>query len=453
MVAPIDYSLNVPTPDSALAQGINVGTTLANNDALRQAQTVELQQKQFVLKQAQEQAADLSRLSSMPNPTAADIGRVAFKYPQLGEKFKPTWDALTAEQQQQKLQTSTPIFAALNSARPDLAEQLLQQQVDALTNSKASPQDIQAAQTWLKMVQQAPAHAKVIAGTYLASVMGKDKFEAAFGKVGSEQRENAAAPGKIAETASVTSKNNADAAATTAKAPAEVANLNSQVLERAGRLALDTDKLQSETALKVQELTQKYNQVTPDARKVINEAAGSSVMATNSAAQMRGLADQFAAASAAGGAIGSASEKFKELTGGQDYMTQLRREYTRIRATQVNALLPPGPASDKDILNAQAGFLKETADPKEIASWLRGVAKLQDYQAKLDDAKGEWVAAVGHLGKTPKDIEVGGVKVPAGYTLTDYLKRTLAAPGPATTPPKPRGNYMDRYGTKKEPGL
>lgn len=458
MPAPIDYTVGGPDPAAALTQGLNVGSTLAANDITRQQQALSLQQQQAAAARLVEQRADTARLGANPNPTARDYAALVLKYPELKDSFKASWDAVNTEQQKQKLDTAAPIFSALQSGRPDLAEGLLQQQVTALKNSGANPKEIQAAETWLKMVQASPSHAAKLGGVFLASVMGPDKFEAAFGKIGSENRADTAAPFTNTSTAAGTGKTVAETDEIRAKIPgiapraaAEIRNIDSQIADRAGKLALDTDKLQSETALKLQELTQKHGELHPDARKVINEAAGASVMATNSAAQMRGLADQFIAADPHSFG-GPAIEGLKTFSGAQDYITQLRKEYTRIRALQVNAMLPPGPASDRDIENAQKGFLKDTAEPKEIASWLRGVAKLQDYQAKYEDARGEWVAAVGHLGKTPKDIEVGGVKVPAGYTLTDFLRQTLAAPGPATTPPAPRGDYMSKYGTKKTKG-
>lgn len=457
MPAPIDYSLGVESPSTAIAQGLNVGSTLANADVQRQTQSLALQQAQQAAQRQAQQRADTAAFSKIANPTARDYAQLVMKYPELKDSYKSSWDAVSAEQQKTKLDTAAPVFAALQSGRPDLAEQLLQQNLDALKNSGGNPKDIQAAETWLKMVQQQPNHAAQLGGVFLASVMGPEKFEAAFGKIGSERRAdetqpftNASSAATTAKTVSETKKTDAETPTIAPRAAAEIANINSQIAERAGKLALDSDKLASETALKLQELTQKAGEIHPDARKVINEAAGGSVMASNSAAQMRGLASQFdAAAGEWKGGAGAVDEAVKSFTGTQDYMTQLRREYTRIRATQINALLPPGPASDKDIQNAQAGFLKETANPKEIASWLRGMAKLQDYQAKYEDARGEWVATVGHLGKTNKDIEVGGVKVPAGYTLTDYLRKTLAAPGPATTPQAPRGNYMNKYGVKQ----
>lgn len=446
MPAPIDYSISAPagpTPATAMTEGLQLGGALQQRD-------MTLENARIAQAQAEQKRKDLYALSTMENPTARDYASIVTRYPELKDSFKESFNALNTEQRQQKLDAAAPIFSALQSGRPDLATKLLEDNVTALRNSKAPEREIKAAETWLNLVKTSPQHAALMGGTYLASVMGPDKFEQVFGKVGSEARDNLKLQPGINLTEAQAAEAREKALYTGPRAMAEIADVNSKIAERGGRLALDTDKLQSETALKLRELTQKAGNLHPDQRKLINEAAGASVVATNSAVQMRGLADQFEKADPRAFAAGT-TEALKQFTGQQDYVTQLRREYTRIRANQVNALLPPGPASDKDIVNAQAGFLKETANPAELASWLRGMAKLQDYQAKYEEARAEWAGAVGHLGKTGQDIEVNGRKVAANTTFTDYLRQTLASPGPATEAPKPaKGTgYLDKYGKKQ----
>jgi hypothetical protein len=89
-------------------------------------------------------------------------------------------------------------------------------------------------------------------------------------------------------------------------------------------------------------------------------------------------------------------------------------------------MLPPGSASDKDVVMAMGGFPPETADAKTMASFLRGMAKLNQYTAVSENAKAEWVNAVGHLGKPKTDINVDGVNVPAGSTFTDFARQYMA---------------------------
>ena len=55
--------------------------------------------------------------------------------------------------------------------------------------------------------------------------------------------------------------------------------------------------------------------------------------------------------------------------------------------------------------------------------FLRGMAKAQNYEAFLEDAKSEWVNSVGYLGKPKKDIEINGITVQAGSSFSDFAPK------------------------------
>ena len=71
------------------------------------------------------------------------------------------------------------------------------------------------------------------------------------------------------------------------------------------------------------------------------------------------------------------------------------------------------------------GFLPPNADRNTTASFLRGMAKLNNYNAKLEEVKAEWVNEVGGLSKPKSDIEVMGIKVPSGTTFADFSKKYI----------------------------
>ena len=62
-----------------------------------------------------------------------------------------------------------------------------------------------------------------------------------------------------------------------------------------------------------------------------------------------------------------------------------------------------------------------------MASFLRGMAKMNQYTAVTENAKAEWVNAVGHLGKPKTDINIDGVNVPAGSTFADFARTYMDA--------------------------
>lgn len=451
MPDPVNYSLTAPPPAAAFTAGLETGGAMRSNALQDQGQQLALQNAEIAQRQAAQQRADLAALAANKNPTAQDYANLVFKYPALKDSMRQGWDALTQEKQQSRVQQAAPVFAALQAGRNDLAQTLMKEHVDALKNSGGDPKEIAAGETWLKLITDHPDVAKHSSGIMLASALGPEKFEGMFGRAKTEARADAQLPGQIAATAATTGQTVATTAETVAKTAAlpvvtaanvrktdaEIRDLDSQITTRAERLGLDADKLRSEVDIKMRELEAKTGKLEPDARKIVNDTAVSAVAARATAAQARGLADQFAQADVAGGLRGSAWEKLKEFSGQQDYISNLRREYTKIRSEGVLKALPQGPASDKDIAFASKGFLPDTANAAEIASFLRGMAKIQDFQAKMDDARGEWVAAVGHSGKATKDIDIGGVKVPAGYTLSAFLQRTLANVGSTTEPPAP----------------
>lgn len=423
---PINYIKDVQNPFNSVANGMMQGLQLGT---AMQAQ----QEKQRQIELQKQMQTDLGALASKPNPTAQDFAQITTKYPQLAEHFKNTWSMLNQDQQQTRLSQASQVYAALNAGKPEIARQLLDDQAAAYRNS-GMDQDAKTTETLSKLIELNPETAKTSTGLLLSSVLGPDKFATTFTSLGGEQRAQEKQPGEVA-------KINADARKATYEAnntpqrlalensykASEIRNLDSQIGERASRLTLDRDKLQSEVELKLFELNQKAGTLDDGAKKLINDSTVSSVSADQSAGQILDLAGRLEKEGGGYGAFGTASEWLKKATGNQDSMTQMRNEYTRIRNSQAMKMLPPGSASDKDVAMAMGGFPPETADAKTMASFLRGMAKLNQYTAVAENAKAEWVNAVGHLGKPKTDIVVDGVNVPAGSTFTDFARQYMTA--------------------------
>jgi hypothetical protein len=426
---PMNYMLDVQKPFDGALQGIQAGLDVSNAMDQSAARQQELQQKQDALAQHQQMQGDLAKLSQNPNPSAHDFASITTKYPSLAEHFKNTWSMLNTDQQQAKLNHTSQVYAALSAGKPEIASKLLADQALALRNS-GKEDEAKASDTLSQLITMSPETAKTSAGLMLASVLGPEKFSSTFSTLSK-------LPGEVAagEAGAVKAKYEANntpqrLALENVYKGAEIRNLDSQVGERAGRLGLDRDKLQTETELKLYELNMKGNpafNLDGDAKKIINDSTVSSVAADQSAGQITDLASRLEKEGGGYGALSTASEWMKKATGNQDSMTQMRNEYTRIRNSQAMKMLPPGPASDKDVAMAMSGFPSETADAKTMASFLRGMAKLNQYTAVSDNAKAEWVNAVGHLGKPKTDINVDGVNVPTGSTFTDFARQYMAS--------------------------
>lgn len=417
---PINYIRDVQNPFNSVATGMMQGLQLGG---AIQAQ----QEKQRQIELQKQMQLDLGALAANKNPTAQDFAQITTKYPQLAEHFKNTWSMLNADQQQTKLGQASQVYAALNAGKPDIARQLLQEQVAAFRNS-GMEQDAKTTETLAKLVELSPETAKTSTGLLLSSVLGPDKdFATTFSTL-------AKLPSEVRQGEATATKTELEARNTPQRLDlenrykgAEIRNLDSQIGERAARLGLDRDKLQSDVEMKLYELGQKGTQLDDGARKIINESAVASVTADQSAGQMLDLAERLEKQGGGYGAFSTASEWLKQATGNQDALTQMRQEYVRLRNNQALKMLPPGPASDRDIQLALKGFPPDTADSATMSSFLRGMAKLNQLSAVTENAKSEWVNAVGHLGKPKTDIVIDGVNIPAGTTFTDFARSYMGA--------------------------
>ncbi len=107
------------------------------------------------------------------------------------------------------------------------------------------------------------------------------------------------------------------------------------------------------------------------------------------------LAGDFEKSALSGGFKTTLGEWVAEATGSQDEMSNLRKEYFKVRASEVIKNLPPGAASDADIAMAREGFPSDKANGKQVASFLRGVAKLKGLERKLNEFKANYISENG----------------------------------------------------------
>lgn len=419
---PIDYSStfnNVPDPTQAFTQGIQSG--LATQQSLLQQQ---VQRAQFARMQQMQQTA----MNVAQNPTPTRIAQFAMAFPEVSEQTKRAFDMYQPAQQQAHLKALTPVYAAAQGGRPDIAAQLLEQQAQGFENS-GQAQDAQEARTMAQLLRTSPQHGTLMLGTNLAGILGPEKFGQTFKDLGSESREQGLFPAKVQESQAAADVKTAEAAAAPSKIAADIANVQSQVTQRAGQLALDRDKLATETQLKREELALQYGTPSPEAAKLINESATSGAAGEMSAARLNDLAQRLETTQRTTGGLGSTKELIKRAWGSGDGETALKQEYARIVNNQ--ALLQfkdswSGRVTDLDMKVAMSTVPDANASPEVITSYLRGVAKLQQLQATMDNAKAEWIAQAGHqghLGPLKKDITVMGTQVPAGTTFSDWSRQ------------------------------
>jgi hypothetical protein len=200
-------------------------------------------------------------------------------------------------------------------------------------------------------------------------------------------------------------------------------NLKSEISNRSAKLNLDTQMTNATVLEKMSNIQKNLNDIPPDTRKLINESAVTAATAQQSAAQFNDLANRIEGLGGYG-KLSSLSEFAKSTIGAEGYETSLRQEYTRLRNSAAIKSLPPGPATDKDIQMALSGFPKDTSNSANISQFLRGMAKLQDIDAAVANAKTDWLAQNnGALTRATKTLVVGDFRARPGESFNELSSR------------------------------
>jgi hypothetical protein len=443
---PINYTTDVQTPFQAALQGYQAGTAI-RDDQFKQ------QQIQAAQAQQQRQAQMLQSLISNPNATAKDYANASLAMPGLKDNFKQAFEMRNTEQQQSTLRDLGQYYAAVTSGRPDIAVEQMKKRADAMETAGVPKQEVQALRAQAQVIEAHPEFARATMGMLLSSVPGGDKFLTAAAAAGTEQRAAEQAPADLAKKRAEAGIKVVEAGVAPRKselelqkAETDIQNTLSQIGERGARLGLDRDKLTSETQTRLMELNKQFGELPSDARKNLNDSAAQATASEQGATQLLDLAKRLEASNASSGGFATVAEGWKRIYGSQDEITALRQEYTRIRSQGVTKMLPPGPASDKDIEIAMSGFPSEKSNPAQLSAFLRGMAKLQTYDAVLNNAKAEWFGQVQHLGSTKKDIVIDGVKVPAGSTFNDFATKFVTKKAAQVTGANLVNSLAEKYG-------
>lgn len=426
-MADVNYRFDVAQPFQSSMQGIQGALQLSNAIDISKENQLALQQRQFALQNQKNMQADLAALSQKPNPTAQDFAAITLKYPAMSEHFGKTWSMMNSDQQQAKLDQASQVYAALKAGKPEYAVELANQHATAAKNS-GDAKGAQALETLSKLITMNPATALTSTGSFLASTMGPEKFVANFSgleKLPSETVKLEAEASKA--------KFDAEFAPTLANTDnklkqSQMDNIYSQINDRVDRLALDRDRLTSDTSLAIEKLNVDRDPSMKLSDKVIdtiNTSVINAATATQSSNKLFNLANNFKKVDSWSGATGNAVEAIKKFTGDQDYVSKLKKEYTATMALEVNKMLPPGAASNVDVANAKEGFLTPNADPKLIASVLEDMARIQQSNAVFESMKADWLNSAGYLGRAKRDVDVGGIRVPAGTSFNEFAQKYL----------------------------
>lgn len=426
--APINYNTNFTaqpvTPLGSYESSVNAGQTQAANQI--QVQQAQLQQQQL-------QGFGQAMQQLQQNPTPANIAKIMTQYPMFADKLKPGFDATTQTDSQAKLTQAIPIYAAAQNGDTPTVVKLLNQQADAYDNA-GRPQDAQQARVMAQLAQNHPDQFKTYAGIHLAGVMGPEKFATTFATVGDQSRAADLHPAAVATAGANATIAGAKAAVAptveAAGAQGAVADAATKTAEAAmtpETLRLKNAITQQEMDLKKQELQLKYGPLQlPGAIAGVNDAVKTAVTSDQAAQKFSNLADQFDVIKPIPGVAGTTIGYLKTVLGSQDAVSQLKNEYSQLQTSGViGSLKGVGKITDREMNAATKGWPADNANPAYIATFLRGVAKLNMLNSATSNAQAEWLQQNGTLGLARNDLTVQGIQIPKGSTFVQFQRQFM----------------------------
>lgn len=226
---PINYSVDVQSPFEAALSGFKLGAAGAEVQAQAQAR-----------EQAIKAQTELKTLFSNPNATAEDYARASAMLPKdQADSVRKSFEMMSVSQQQNRLQQSGQVYAAMKSGQTDIAKNLLKEQADAFRNS-GREQEAKATETYLQLIDMNPNGAQTTIGLMMATLPGGKELLENVDKTLSTGREEAKAPSALLEAIAKSDKAVADAIT----AQATATNAAEKAAADAAKATADAQKAQ-----------------------------------------------------------------------------------------------------------------------------------------------------------------------------------------------------------------
>lgn len=412
-MADLNYSIAPVNPMPGMMQSLQLGQTLGG---IRDQRAMLLAKEQAAQEEARLKAEHDAQVAAAyelvkKSPTGENYAALAsLQPPAIAESTRKNFSMLDEDTQKKTLRESAEVYSAFNSGNIELALEKLKQKAEAYKNA-GNKKGLEDTQRLIDMASMGEAGAKGVEKFFglMISQMpgGKDAIDA-VAKFGDEQRAAAAEP-------TVQKKRLVDIGFTEAQ--------TNKALAEARKLGIESDKLLLEIENGKNKLPK--TDISADAEKLVNNSVMAAAKANSLVKQYSTLSSDFEKAISTAGVGARFSEQVNKILGTEKQPTALRQEYLRMRNTAVLGMLPPGVASDKDIELALAAFPTETSSPANISGFLRGMAKLQAYEAAVESSKAEWIQQNGTLGTARTPMQVGNREVPKGARFTEFIQNYI----------------------------
>lgn len=411
MASPADFYVQ---PGNDLSQSLaGLGNTLGQ---MRQERAREAEiQRRIDEEAAREQriqerfmAAKSAAQSALQSGDPDKMAEVTLEFPEIGQGLSQAFGIVDAEKKQKAAD-----FARNLVTNPGQAEQLYQSRIEEIQSRGGNPVD--TIRSFEAFKQNPDAELKNL--QFMWAAMDKDSYGAFSAERKAEQdaqlamKKEAAAERRFQQTEAAKDRRAAMRGGEIGQAPSAVREFkyyqqlkqeNPEEAEAYGRAKGYISKEGAELSSHLQ--------------KRLSVATDEAVKAESETGKYTALADEVDRSEISGGLFGGKwGEALKDVTGSQDAVTDLRRQFNGIKASQVINNLPPGAASDTDIALALSGFPSENANKAQISGFLRGLAKLQKVNADFNNYKAEYISENGsERGMLKSWKERGAAPSPSG---------------------------------------
>jgi hypothetical protein len=418
-----NYIMPPVNPSSSFAEAMQMVQLINKSSDRNEARRLASEQAAAAQSAAQAKAAEQARLNkefgtalktAHDDPTAENYIKLADLHathnPEKAKAFRENWNALEESRQQATFRDAVNTLTALETD-PGYGISQMQAQMEAEKNA-GNMNGAKKYQTMIDMINVGPVGLQSVKDSLVTTIgMLPNGKEALAGVVNyaKEKRDAAAEP-------TVQKKRLADIGFTEAQ--------TNKFIAETRKLGIESDKMLEEIEA-TKKAIPKPMQLSSDAEKLVNNSVMAAAKANSLVRQYSTLSTDFEKAISTAGVGAKVSEQINRILGTEKQPTALRQEYLRMRNTAVLEMLPPGVASDKDVELALAAFPTETSSPSNISGFLRGMAKLQSYEASVESAKAEWIQQNGNLGTARTPMQVGNKEVPKGAKFTEFVQEYI----------------------------
>ena len=443
MQQPIDYRLAVQNPLESFTSGYKqMAGILDYQDAMAADKQKQLEAQQAAQQQAEQQRAMNEKLhTGLADPNVNRHQLMLDLQAEYGGLLpKPVQDALTGMGDEQKKSYVTehmPIYIAAVNGKNELVNKmgadLVKKYTDAGMTKKA-----EETQAVLAHYNADPSSSTVAIGSILNS-LDPEAMKTVSASIKNTtdmqtqpfmvEQENQKTLQSQYGTSSAQSKSVIDAAKANVAALSEklaLAKTQAEIDKINADIAAENEKIRQE-GQKIANAQNAVPEKKPEVIKLITEASNDATMLNDQMGRALDLATKFDAMKGSGWGVGTSwSDALRKATGFNGDDTALRDEFTRSitpdALTAYRDAVGGGNISDIDVKKAFAGWPDANSSPEQIASFLRGRAKILQMQAVRADLKTQWLSANDHPGTLARDTVINGVTVPAGQTFDQFLK-------------------------------